>query len=167
MPVGTGKPRALGSWTSSWTGCARERQGEGDDRKAEICGDVSAAVFGQEAVVSALGAGGLLVAKECFTRMQAAVIGAAKQQEVSRLVWMSSFSARAPSGRRPFHRRSCTSTAATAAIARASARWPVTMLLRPRWWIRPSSRIAASVGVEVGTQCSGRAATLAVRTAVH
>lgn len=53
--------------------------------------DVLKAMRGQDAVVSALGRGTSLVAKELFSRAAAATIGAAKQAGVSRLVWMSSF----------------------------------------------------------------------------
>jgi putative NADH-flavin reductase len=53
--------------------------------------DVSAAVLGQDAIVSALGTGTSLVAHELFTRASAAVLRAAERHGVSRLVWMSSF----------------------------------------------------------------------------
>jgi putative NADH-flavin reductase len=46
---------------------------------------------GQDAVISALGRGTSLVAKELFSRVAAATISAAKQAGVYRLVWMSSF----------------------------------------------------------------------------
>lgn len=58
---------------------------------ATVLRDVSAAMRGQDAVVSALGRAKSLVANELFTRASAAVVGAAKEQGVSRLVWMSSF----------------------------------------------------------------------------
>ena len=54
-------------------------------------GDVAAAMHGQEVVLSTLGTGGSPFPKELFARASAAVIAAAKQQGVSRLVWMSSF----------------------------------------------------------------------------
>lgn len=53
--------------------------------------DVSAAVLGQGAIISALGQGKSLNHHELFDRASAAVIGAAKEQGVPRLVWMSSF----------------------------------------------------------------------------
>ncbi len=53
--------------------------------------DVSAAVRGQDAIVSALGQGKSVRPHELFSRASAAVIGAAKEHGVSRLVWMSSF----------------------------------------------------------------------------
>jgi putative NADH-flavin reductase len=53
--------------------------------------DVAAVMAGQDAVLSALGTGKSPFPKGLFTRASAAVIGAAKQQGVSRLVWMSSF----------------------------------------------------------------------------
>ncbi|MFF7550570.1 hypothetical protein ACFZCU_44190 [Streptomyces canus] len=48
--------------------------------------DVSAAVLGQDTVVSTRGVGRSLVAKERFTRTSAVLIGAAEQQGFSRLV---------------------------------------------------------------------------------
>jgi len=54
-------------------------------------GDVSVAICGQDAVLSTLGTGGSPFPKELFTRASAAVIDAANQQGVTRLVWMSSF----------------------------------------------------------------------------
>jgi putative NADH-flavin reductase len=53
--------------------------------------DVAEAMVGQDAVVSALGRGNSVIAHELFSRASAAVIGAARQQGVSRLVWLSSF----------------------------------------------------------------------------
>ncbi|CAM5253320.1 NAD(P)-dependent oxidoreductase [Streptomyces aurantiogriseus] len=53
--------------------------------------DVSAAAVGQEAVVSALGVGTSVRAGDLFTRASTAVIGAAGEAGVSRLVWLSSF----------------------------------------------------------------------------
>lgn len=53
--------------------------------------DVSAAMFGQDAVISALGAGRSVIAGELFTRASTAVIAAAKEAGVARLVWLSSF----------------------------------------------------------------------------
>jgi putative NADH-flavin reductase len=53
--------------------------------------DVAKAMTGQEAVVSALGAGNSLIANELFSRASAAVIDAARRQGMYRLVWMSSF----------------------------------------------------------------------------
>jgi putative NADH-flavin reductase len=53
--------------------------------------DVTAAMTGQDAVVSALGRGNSVVADDLFTRSSAAVIAAAEEAGVSRLVWLSSF----------------------------------------------------------------------------
>lgn len=53
--------------------------------------DVRAAAVGHDAIVSALGRGASIRADEFFTRSSAAVIGAAKEAGVSRLVWLSSF----------------------------------------------------------------------------
>ncbi|NGO69291.1 NAD(P)-dependent oxidoreductase [Streptomyces boncukensis] len=53
--------------------------------------DVSAAMAGRDAVISALGRGRSLAAKGLFTRSSAAVIAAARETGVSRLVWLSSF----------------------------------------------------------------------------
>ncbi|MFF3332895.1 NAD(P)-dependent oxidoreductase [Streptomyces sp. NPDC002888] len=67
------------------------------DRVAPVTGDatstrdVSAAAVGQDAVISALGAGTSLRANGLFTRASAAVIGATAEAGVSRLVWLSSF----------------------------------------------------------------------------
>lgn len=58
---------------------------------ATSLGDVSTAMRGQDAVLSTLGTGRSPFPRELFTRASAAVIDAAKQQGVSRLVWMSSF----------------------------------------------------------------------------
>jgi uncharacterized protein YbjT (DUF2867 family) len=56
--------------------------------------DLSAALPGHDAVVSALGGGNTLTsvrAHDLFARSSTAVIGAATQAGVSRLVWLSSF----------------------------------------------------------------------------
>ncbi|MFD8379144.1 NAD(P)-dependent oxidoreductase [Streptomyces sp. NPDC059679] len=53
--------------------------------------DVAEAMIGQDVVVSALGRSTSVRADDLFTRAAAAVIGAAKEQGVSRLVWLSSF----------------------------------------------------------------------------
>lgn len=53
--------------------------------------DVLAGAVGQDAIVSALGRSTSIRADELFTRSSAAVIGAAKEAGVSRLVWLSSF----------------------------------------------------------------------------
>ncbi|MFI9580512.1 NAD(P)-dependent oxidoreductase [Streptomyces sp. NPDC052236] len=53
--------------------------------------DVSAAIAWQDAVVAALGRGKSVVADDLFTHSSAAVIAAAKEVGVSRLVWLSSF----------------------------------------------------------------------------
>ncbi len=53
--------------------------------------DMVKAMMGQEAVISTLGTGKSLRADELFTRAADAVIQAAKQTGVTRLVWMSSF----------------------------------------------------------------------------
>lgn len=56
--------------------------------------DLATALPGHDAVVSALGAGNSLTsvrADDLFTRSSEAVIGAAKETGVSRLVWLSSF----------------------------------------------------------------------------
>ena len=53
--------------------------------------DVAAAVPGHDAVISALGQGRSLTSGGLYARAAAAVIAAAKQSNVSRLVWMSSF----------------------------------------------------------------------------
>ncbi|WP_369033317.1 NAD(P)-dependent oxidoreductase [Streptomyces adonidis] len=53
--------------------------------------DVSAAMAGQDAVVSALGRGNSVTADGLFTRASAAVVEAAGEAGVSRLVWLSSF----------------------------------------------------------------------------
>ncbi|MES4903509.1 MULTISPECIES: NAD(P)-binding oxidoreductase [unclassified Streptomyces] len=53
--------------------------------------DLTAAAAGHDAVVSALGRSTSVRAEELFTRSSAAVIAAAEQTGVSRLVWLSSF----------------------------------------------------------------------------
>jgi uncharacterized protein YbjT (DUF2867 family) len=53
--------------------------------------DIAAAAVGHDAIVSALGRGNSVRADGLFTRSSAAVIGAAKEVGVSRLVWLSSF----------------------------------------------------------------------------
>jgi len=53
--------------------------------------DVAAAMSGQDAVVSALGRGSSVTADDLFTRASAAVIGAAEETGVHRLVWLSAF----------------------------------------------------------------------------
>ncbi|MGQ4383072.1 NAD(P)-dependent oxidoreductase [Streptomyces sp. SAS_270] len=53
--------------------------------------DVSGAMTGQDAVVAALGRGNSLTADDFFTRSSTAVIAAAEEVGVSRLVWLSSF----------------------------------------------------------------------------
>jgi len=53
--------------------------------------DLAAAAIGHDAIVSALGRGNSVRADGLFTRASAAVIGAAKEVGVSRLVWLSSF----------------------------------------------------------------------------
>ncbi|MEU9731869.1 NAD(P)-binding oxidoreductase [Streptomyces sp. NPDC048002] len=53
--------------------------------------DVATAALGQDAIISALGQGKTLSHRGLFDHASAAVIGAARQQGVSRLVWMSSF----------------------------------------------------------------------------
>ncbi|WP_432197116.1 NAD(P)-dependent oxidoreductase [Streptomyces sp. bgisy027] len=53
--------------------------------------DVAKAMTGQDVVISALGRSTSVRADDLFTRAAAAVIGAAKQADVSRLVWLSSF----------------------------------------------------------------------------
>lgn len=53
--------------------------------------DMAKAMTGQDAVISALGTGKSLRANGLFTRAADAVIRAAKQTGVSRLVWLSSF----------------------------------------------------------------------------
>ncbi|MDX2937200.1 NAD-dependent epimerase/dehydratase family protein [Streptomyces ipomoeae] len=71
--------------------------GEVADRFTVVMGDatsqrdVAAAALGQDAIISALGQGKSLNPHELFDRASTAVIGAARQQGVSRLVWMSSF----------------------------------------------------------------------------
>nr|MDT0659776.1 NAD(P)-binding oxidoreductase [Micromonospora sp. DSM 115978] len=53
--------------------------------------DVAAAAAGQDAIVSALGRGTSIRADGFFTRAASAVLAAAEQTSVSRLVWLSSF----------------------------------------------------------------------------
>ncbi|MFI7019272.1 NAD(P)-dependent oxidoreductase [Streptomyces sp. NPDC050164] len=53
--------------------------------------DVSTALAGQDAVIAALGRGSSVVADDLFTRSSAALIAAAGETGVSRLVWLSSF----------------------------------------------------------------------------
>ncbi|MFC9913244.1 NAD(P)-dependent oxidoreductase [Streptomyces sp. NPDC127197] len=53
--------------------------------------DVTKAMIGQDVVISALGRSTSVRADDLFTRAAAAVIGAAKEKGVSRLVWLSSF----------------------------------------------------------------------------
>lgn len=53
--------------------------------------DLAKAMRGQEAVISALGRGKSIRANDLFTRAAQAVVGAAHQTGVSRLVWLSSF----------------------------------------------------------------------------
>ncbi|WP_155060320.1 NAD(P)-dependent oxidoreductase [Streptomyces blattellae] len=53
--------------------------------------DVAKAMTGQDVVISALGRSTSVRADDLFTRAATAVIGAAKEVGVSRLVWLSSF----------------------------------------------------------------------------
>jgi putative NADH-flavin reductase len=53
--------------------------------------DVAKAMIGQDVVISALGRSTSIRADDLFTRAAAAVIGAAKEVGVPRLVWLSSF----------------------------------------------------------------------------
>ncbi|MET7730221.1 NAD(P)-binding oxidoreductase [Streptomyces sp. NPDC005402] len=53
--------------------------------------DVAKAMIGQDVVISALGRSTSVRADDLFTRAAAAVIGAAKETGVARLVWLSSF----------------------------------------------------------------------------
>ncbi|MEV5487871.1 NAD(P)H-binding protein [Streptomyces bobili] len=53
--------------------------------------DLAAAAAGHDAIVSALGNGNSVRADGLFTRASAAVTGAARNAEVPRLVWLSSF----------------------------------------------------------------------------
>ncbi|MGC0340009.1 NAD(P)-dependent oxidoreductase [Streptomyces sp. SLBN-8D4] len=53
--------------------------------------DLAAAAAGHDAIVSALGRGNSVRADGLFTRASVAVIGAAREVGVSRLVWLSSF----------------------------------------------------------------------------
>ncbi|SDN11015.1 Putative NADH-flavin reductase [Streptomyces sp. cf386] len=83
----------------SVTALVRNPAGLGDlaDRVTPITGDatsprdVSAAAAGHDAIVSALGRGNSVRADGLFTRASAAVIEAAEEAGVSRLVWLSSF----------------------------------------------------------------------------
>lgn len=59
--------------------------------EAASCRDVATAMAGQDAVVSALGRGNSVVADGLFTRSSAAVIAAAEETSLSRLVRLSSF----------------------------------------------------------------------------
>ncbi|WP_410606596.1 NAD(P)-dependent oxidoreductase [Amycolatopsis sp. lyj-109] len=67
------------------------------DRVTRITGDatsqrdVSVAAAGQDAIISALGRGNSLRPDGFATRSAAAVIGAAEEAHVARLVWLSSF----------------------------------------------------------------------------
>jgi uncharacterized protein YbjT (DUF2867 family) len=78
---------------------ARRPEALGDlaDRVAVVTGDatshddVAKAMIGQDAVISALGRRTSIRADDLFTRAAAAVIGAAREVGVSRLVWLSSF----------------------------------------------------------------------------
>ncbi|MFC9678646.1 NAD(P)-dependent oxidoreductase [Streptomyces sp. NPDC056948] len=53
--------------------------------------DIAAAAVGHDAIISALGRGNSVRANGLFTSSSAAVIGAAEEAGVSRLVWLSSF----------------------------------------------------------------------------
>ncbi|MEU0073799.1 SDR family oxidoreductase [Streptomyces sp. NPDC006332] len=53
--------------------------------------DVAKAMIGQDAVISALGRSTSVRADDLFTRAATAVIGAAKETGVPRLIWLSSF----------------------------------------------------------------------------
>jgi putative NADH-flavin reductase len=53
--------------------------------------DVAAALTGQDTIITALGRGNSVAADDLFTRSSAAVIAAAEEAAVSRLVWLSSF----------------------------------------------------------------------------
>lgn len=53
--------------------------------------DLVKAMTGQEAVIVTLGRGKSIRSNELFTRAAAAIVRAAKQTNVSRLVWLSSF----------------------------------------------------------------------------
>jgi putative NADH-flavin reductase len=58
---------------------------------ATSSGDVAKAAAGQDAVISALGRGTSVRADNLFTRAAQAVVEAAQETGVSRLVWLSSF----------------------------------------------------------------------------
>lgn len=58
---------------------------------ATSVGDVARAMAGQDAVISALGRGKSVRAHGLFTRAAFAVVTAARETRVSRLVWLSSF----------------------------------------------------------------------------
>jgi putative NADH-flavin reductase len=58
---------------------------------ATSSGDVAKAMAGQDAVICALGRGRSVRADDLFTRAAQAVVEAAKETGVSRLVWLSSF----------------------------------------------------------------------------
>ncbi|MFC9504462.1 NAD(P)-dependent oxidoreductase [Streptomyces sp. NPDC057002] len=75
-------PAALGDLTDKVTVVA------GD---ATSLRDIAAAAVGHDAIISALGRGNSVRADGLFTSASAAVIGAAKEAGVSRLVWLSSF----------------------------------------------------------------------------
>ncbi|WP_086771238.1 NAD(P)-dependent oxidoreductase [Streptomyces bobili] len=53
--------------------------------------DLAAAAIGHDAIVSALGRGSSVRADGLFTRASTAVTGAAREADVPRLVWLSSF----------------------------------------------------------------------------
>lgn len=76
------RPEALDSLTDRVTVSA------GD---ATSAADVAKARAGQDAVISALGRSTSIRADDLFTRAATAVVDAAKQTGVSRLVWLSSF----------------------------------------------------------------------------
>jgi putative NADH-flavin reductase len=81
------------------TALVRDPAGLGElaDRVTVLTGDatdrsdVSGALAGQDALVSALGRGRSVVADGLFTRASAAALAAAEETAVSRLVWLSSF----------------------------------------------------------------------------
>ena len=83
----------------SVTALVRNPAGLGDlaDRVAPVTGDatahrdVSGAAVGHDAIVSVLGRGNSVRADGLFTRASAAVLGAAAEAGVPRLVWLSSF----------------------------------------------------------------------------
>jgi putative NADH-flavin reductase len=76
------RPEALESVASRITVIA------GDATSAS---DVAEAMAGQDAVIAALGRGRSVRADDLFTRAATAVVDAAKQTGVTRLVWLSSF----------------------------------------------------------------------------